>query len=116
MLSKLSSGLGLQAVISFMFGMLGAIIIVTMVQIMHPPESMIATVRITQLVDQFIKEERQKNIPQALLEKEIKQFGNKLEATLKKLAKENNLVIFPKEAVITTVPDVTDQIRENFKV
>jgi hypothetical protein len=115
MLSKLFSGFGLQAVTSFMFGMLGAITIVTIVQLMHASEPMIATVHITQLVDQFIKEERQKNIPQALLEKEIKQFGNKLEATLKKVAKENNLVIFPKEAVMTTVPDVTDRIRESIK-
>ncbi len=111
MLSKFS----LQAVVSFLFGMLGAITIVIIAQLMHTSEPMIATVHITQLVDQFIKEERQKNIPQSLLEKEIKQFGNKLEATLKKVAKENNLVIFPKEAVITTVPDVTDRIRESVR-
>lgn len=101
----------IQATTSFLFGMLGAIVVVIIVQLMHKPEPTIATVHITQLVDQFIKVERQKNIPQPLLEKEIKEFGNNLEATLHQLASKNNLVLLPKEAVISHVPDVTDEIR-----
>lgn len=103
--------LGMQAILSFLFGILGAIVVVIIVQCMHQPEPTIATIHITQLVDQFIKEERQKNIPQSILEKEIKQFGEHLEATLHQLASKHNLVLLPKEAVISHVPDVTDEVR-----
>lgn len=102
---------GMQAAISFLFGMLGAIIVVIIVQCMHKSEPTIATVHLTQLVDQFIKEERKKNISQPVLDKEIKQFGEHLEATLHQLASKHNLILLPKEAVISHVPDVTDEVR-----
>lgn len=102
---------GIQAIISFLFGMLGAIVVVIIVQCMHKPEPTLATVHLTQLVDQFIKEERQKNIPQPMLEKEIKQFGEHLESTLHQLASKHNLVLLPKEAVISHVPDMTAEVR-----
>lgn len=109
--NKLLSNFSLHATTSFLFGMLGAMVVVTIVQLNDKPTPMIATVNITQLVDQFIRDAQQKNIPQGILEKEAKQFGKKLELRLKQLAIQNNLVLFPKEAVISTVPDVSDEIR-----
>ncbi len=113
--NKILSDFSIHAATSLLFGMLGAILVAIIVQFINKPAPIIATVNITQLVDQFIKEEQQKNIPQHILEKETQFFGKKLEFRLKQLAIENNLVLFPREAVISTVPDVTDQVRAFLK-
>ncbi len=109
--NKLLSDFSLHAVTSFLCGMLGAIVVVIIVQLIHKPAPIIATVNITQIVDQFIRDAQQKNIPQNILEKETKQFGEKLEANLKQLAIQNNLVLLPKEAVIAGSVDYTDFVK-----
>ena len=109
--NKLLSDFSVHAATSFLFGMLGAIVVVIIVQLIHKPAPIVATVNITQIVDQFIRDAQQKNIPQNVLEKETKQFGKKLELRLKQLASQNNLVLLPKEAVIAGSLDYTEFVK-----
>jgi len=115
MISKINknilSDFSLHAAIAFLFGMLGAIFVAIILYATYQPAPLIATVNITQLVDQFIRDAQQKNTPQNMLEKETKYFGKKLEISLKQLAGKNNLILLPSEAVISNAPDYTDQIR-----
>lgn len=86
-------------------GMLGGLIILAFFN--NHNSLSIATVNITGLVDRFIKEESQKNLPPDKLKNEVSRFGNQLEQVLKVHAKDTHKVLLPSEAVITGTDDDT---------
>lgn len=95
---------------SFLFGMLGAMLILLVSHLMFDRPKNIATVNITGLVNQFIQQESQKNVPPDRLKQEIKEFGHRLERNLKQLAAQKKLILLPNEAVIAGSHDVTNLI------
>jgi hypothetical protein len=100
---------------SFLFGMLGALVIVIFMNFYISPVPSIGTVNITSLVDSFIKQESQKNVSPDVLKQEVKSFGMMLEKELKKFSKKNHLVLLPVEAVIAGSHDYTNVIRNKMK-
>ena len=88
--------------------MLGAILVLIITHFISQPTKKIVTVNITGIVNQFIKDETHKNLPNETIEKEVKNFGNKLESTMKQYANQHNLVLLPSEAVIAGSTDYTD--------
>jgi len=97
-------------IMSFLFGMLGALVIIFIFSFMQKPFPTIATVNITGIVDRFIKEESHKNLEPNLLKKEVKEFGNKVDFVLSHYSKQNNIIFFPSEAVIAGGKDYTPAI------
>ncbi len=97
---------------SFLFGVLGALLVFIIANFFTPSIPSIGTVNITNLVDRFIKEETIKNLPPDTLKKEVKAFGNHLEKELKAFSAKNHLILLPAEAVIAGSHDYTALIRE----
>lgn len=97
---------------SFLFGMLGALIIFMFMNFYISPTPSIGTVNITSLVDRFIKQESQKNLSPDVLKQEVKTFGMTLEKALQIFSKQNHLVLLPAEAVIAGSHDYTALIRQ----
>jgi hypothetical protein len=95
---------------SFLLGMLGALIIVLIMQCFTQSPKVVATVDVTQITQNFIKEMRSKSLSQEALKSETKLFGKQLEKTIKQFAKKNNLVLMPAEAVIAGGQDYTSYI------
>ncbi len=92
---------------SFIFGMLGALFISFILQVFEKPKNHIATVNVTKLVNQFVKETTKKNPSQDVLKKEVSKYGANLESTLKYIAKQESVILLPSEAVIAGAPDYT---------
>lgn len=100
---------------SFLFGMLGALIIFMLVHCMEKPNHKLGTVNITGIVDHFIKIESEKSISPDTLKKEVKQFGVALDQELHAFSKENSIVLMPSEAVIAGTPDYTSTVSERLQ-
>lgn len=96
---------------SFLFGMLGALVVFMLMNAFISPVQSIGTVNITSLVDRFIKEETQKNLPPDTLKQEVKAFGMNLEKELTVFSKQNHLILLPTEAVIAGSQDYTQLIK-----
>lgn len=96
----------------YLSGLLGALTVFAVVHYYDAKPSKVATVNITALVDQFIKQEAKKNLPQEVLKSEVKAFGKTLEMELQKFSKNHNLVLLPSEAVISGSKDYTVIVRE----
>ncbi|HZW61152.1 MAG TPA: TrbI F-type domain-containing protein [Candidatus Babeliales bacterium] len=97
---------------SFLFGVLGALMVFIVANFFVSPKPSIGTVNITSLVDRFIKEETIKNLPPETLKQEVKAFGRNLEKELKAFSAKNHLILLPTEAVIAGTHDYTALIRE----
>jgi hypothetical protein len=97
---------------SFLFGVLGALLVCIFANYFHSPALSIGTVNITNLVDSFIKEESAKNLSPDLLKKEVSTFGKHLEKELNALSAHNHLVLLPTEAVVAGSHDYTSLIRQ----
>lgn len=108
---KLNNQIFYQYLFAFLCGMLGCLLVLFITSSIRPT-ARVATVNITVLVDQFIKNTSQKGLPDTELQNEVKQFGMKLDQTIKKLSQENNLVILPKEAVVSGATDYTKVISD----
>lgn len=100
---------------SFLFGMLGALIIFMIIHLYKNQDIQVGTVNITGMVDRFIKQEAQKNIQPDILKKEVKQYGVHLNKELQSFSKEKNLVLFPSEAVIAGSRDYTSIINQRMQ-
>jgi hypothetical protein len=99
----------------YLSGLLGAL---TVYAIMHYYDSKpykIGTVNITSMVDQFVKQETNKNLTPEILKKEVSQFGKTLERELKIFSSKNQLVLFPNEAVIAGGQDYTPIVRDRME-
>lgn len=96
----------------YLSGLLGALTVFAVVYYHDAKPSKVATVNITAMVDQFIKQEAKKNLPQEVLKSEVKTFGKALEKELQELSKKHHLVLLPSEAVIAGSKDYTVIVRE----
>ncbi|MHB1948906.1 MAG: TrbI F-type domain-containing protein [Gammaproteobacteria bacterium] len=101
---------------SFMFGMLGALFIFMIVHIVDKDRIQIGTVNITGIVDQFIKQESEKNLQPDILKKEVKHFGSNLNKQLQEISKEKNIILMPSEAIIAGSRDFTSLIYQRLQM
>lgn len=92
---------------SFLSGILGALMVFIIMNVFTAPKISIGTINITGLIDQFIKQEGQKNVSPEVLQQEVKTFGMKLEKELKAFSKQNHLILLPSEAVVSGSEDYT---------
>jgi hypothetical protein len=106
-LKKCQAQLSSATISSFLFGMLGAAIVLIFSHLISPKQEKIATINITKIVDEFIKEENSKHLEPDLMKQEVKKFGQQLESNLKTFAKRNHLILLPNEAVIAGSEDYT---------
>ena len=107
MITKWLSGFNFNHAYAFLFGLLGAMVIIFLTHMMAPKERQIATVNITQIIKQFTQAEAKKMMTDETLKRETKAFGRHLEETLKKFAETHHLILVPTEAVIAGCEDVT---------
>lgn len=96
---------------SFLFGIVGSITIYFFTHFMFSDPVKVGTVNITSLVDRFIKHEAQKNLSKDELQKEVKTFSFLLNQKLNEFSKVKNIVLLPREAVLTGAPDYTNVIQ-----
>ena len=114
--SKCNNLFSINHAYSFLFGMLGSMVIFTIFYIYAPRHQNIAVVNVTAIVNDFIKNESKLNKSQEELTKETKQFGVTLEKTLKQFSKENNLLLMPSEAVFAGSQDYTSVIKNKIRI
>lgn len=114
-LSKGNSLFSINHAYSFLFGMLGSMLIFTMFYIYAPRPQKIAVVNVTAIVREFVQKETKLNKSQDDVTKETKQFGVTLEKTLKQFSKENNLLLMPSEAVFAGSQDYTFIIKNKIQ-
>jgi len=107
MIKKFNDIITIQNSRAFLFGMLGAAIIFLVAHMVEKPHPILGTVNITAMIDQFIKQETQKNLPSELLRKEVRTYGINLNKELQEFSKKNNMVLLPSEAVISGTEDYT---------
>jgi len=100
-----------NAAYAFLFGMLGALVVLTLVHFFMLPRITFAKVNVTAIVDQFIQQESAKHLSEIDLKSEVQWFGKQLEKNLQQIAKKNHLVLLPSEAVIAGVSDYTAVIQ-----
>lgn len=95
---------------TFLSGMLGALIVLFIMEWVTPEQKMLATVDITRLTQNFIKKEQEKNISQEIIKQEAILFGTQLEKSLKLFAEKHHLILLPREAVMAGSQDYTSVI------
>jgi hypothetical protein len=91
----------------YLSGFLGALTIMVTFHLFVDKPNKIGTVNITGIVDQFVKQESNKNVPPDKLKKEVKAFGRQLETDLTKFSKRYHVVLMPSEAIIAGSEDYT---------
>jgi hypothetical protein len=101
----------LQYSYAFLFGMLGAIMVFLMTHFLISPKPQLATINVTLIVDEFMKQKTGKNLSEDALKNESHLFGKKLEANLYQLAIEKHIILLPSEAVIAGAPDYTSYLK-----
>lgn len=79
------------------------------------PDEKVATVDVTGLVNQFVKAELASHKPKDAMEQDVKHFSHTLETALKEMAEQKQVVILPKEAVITGAIDLTPKINQTLQ-
>lgn len=95
------------------FGMAGALFIHLI--LMHKTPRAIATVNIIGLEDSFVREIENLHLNPAEMEKKVMSFANTLNKTVIEIAKQKNVVLLPREAVIAGSPDFTEEIASQVK-
>lgn len=114
-LNKRNSLLSINNAYSFLFGMLGSMVIFSIFYYLSVPPPRIAVVNITAIVKDFVNKESKQNKQQDVLTKDVKQFGLYLEKTLKMVAKNNNVILMPSEAIIAGSQDYTFIIKKKIQ-
>lgn len=100
---------------SFLFGMLGSMLIITLFYYMSPVPQKLAVVNATAIVKEFVKKEIEQNKSQDTLTNETKKFGASLEQASREIAEENNLILMPSEAIIAGSQDYTAAVKIRIK-
>lgn len=99
----------------FLTSLLGALLIVVIFEwtANHPRE--LATVDITALTSNFTNEIKLQKLSEEELKNKITSFGVNLEKEIQKLSEDNQLILLPKEAVISGAPDYTEYLSAKLK-
>ena len=98
-----------QLFFQLLIGMLGATIVLLFFHVVEPPRQ-IVTVDVTGLINHFVKQEAGAKLPVEQLRKQVNAFGQALDTTLKTLARDHQLILLPKEAVIAGAKDITQDV------
>ena len=109
---KIASFFTFNHAYSFLFGMCGAMLVLFITTEMRPVSKQIATVNITKIIKQFTNEEAKKTLSDEVLKQETSAFGKRLEQTVKQFSHDQNLILFPTEAVISGCEDYTQVIMQ----
>lgn len=108
---KYFSSVLLEKGLPLLYGAFGAVITVLLLELIITPQKQLVTVDITKITTNFIREERlKKNMNNEELKNEIVNFGATLQKTLQRFATQNNVILMPREAIISGVPDYTAYI------
>lgn len=99
------------AIVQFCWGLLGAAVLMFIFHLIEQPQR-IATVDVTTLINEFVKTESVKTLTPTQLKQQTEVFGRTLDNTLKALARDQQLVIFPKEAVVSGARDMTPYVAQ----
>jgi hypothetical protein len=112
--SSLKSWIFSDAASQFVMGMLGALVVLMIVNFVPPFEKpRIATVDITGIANRFVTQEAKQNLPADILKKRVNAFGQALEKSVNQVAKQNSLILVPKEAVMAGAKDVTELVEKD---
>ena len=109
MLSTFNFQLGRYSLLSVLMGMCGAAIVLLLFHVLEPPQR-VATVDVTGIITRFVKKEANSPLSKSEIEKKVNVFGQTLDNTLKTMARNQQLILLPKEAVIAGTQDVTREI------
>ena len=80
-----------------------------------PVNTPLATVDITGIIHQFVKMESTQSDSPAQHQERIHAFSAQLESTLQTVAKENHVILVPKEAVIAGGIDLTPEVSKRLE-
>lgn len=101
-----------RLLLQLLMGMLGAALFLSLSWSFYlrnqPPQ--IATVDVTSMIQRFVETMADARLPKNQLQKRVNDFGQVLENTLKAVAEDKQLVLLPKEAVISGVKDISDEV------
>lgn len=75
----------------------------------------IAIINITGIVNQFAKAEGETKRPSEQVKQRAHAFGTKLEKTVRDIARQENLVVFPSEALLHGGIDITEKVKNRLK-
>jgi len=95
---------------SFIFGLIAAMAVFIISQQLQIKPKQIATVNLTTIIKQYTQAEAKKQLSDTQLKNETNRFGKQLEATLKQLSRDRQLVLLPSEAVIAGCEDYTQVV------
>ncbi len=80
-----------------------------------PVKNQLAIVDITSIIHQFVKVESAQSNSPAQHQERIHAFSVRLESTLQTVAKENHVILVPKEAVISGGIDLTSEVSKHLE-
>jgi hypothetical protein len=114
LLETLKSWIFSDTASQLLMGMLGALIILVIVDFAKPFEPpRIATVDITGIANRFVAQEAKQNLPANILKQRVNAFGQALESSVDLVAKQKKLVLMPKEAVMAGAKDITGVVEKD---
>ncbi|HVV69607.1 MAG TPA: TrbI F-type domain-containing protein [Gammaproteobacteria bacterium] len=104
----------LDFITQLLIGMLGAAILFIFFHL-EVPAKPIVTVDVSGMINRFIKSETAVKLPPEKMQKQVQAFGNTLENTLHTFARQKQVILLPKEAVIAGTKDVSLEIESRLK-
>jgi hypothetical protein len=113
--NRVRNGFNYDYAYSLLFGMLGTIIVLMSLKLIQPESKQMVSVDIIKIINEFSVEEAHRNISDDIRKKHVKDFGQKLEMTMKTLAGTQHLIILPAEAVFAGCKDYTDIVIHQLK-
>lgn len=96
----------------FLFGLMLGVCLTIGVGHFFPAQPNLAVANVTGLLDQFVKAEIQKKQTPEQIKERSQVFGKNLEITMRDIAKTENLIVFPSEAIIHGARDITPLIQQ----
>lgn len=102
--------------LSFLSGVLGAILIVAMDFAGQAPPLRLGVVNIQDILERHVKKYAARNLTKAQQQEAAANFSQSLEFEIRKLAKEENLHLLVAPAVLSDAPDYTGYIEQQLQV
>ena len=92
-----------------LIGMLGSTLVLLFFHLLEPPRQ-IVTVDVTSIITRFVKMEAESKLPKPQLQQQVNTFGEALDHTLKTIARDQQLILLPKEAVMAGARDISREV------
>lgn len=103
----------MQYVVAFLCGLAGAIIFTFGYNKLY--HQSIGIVRIDQIISEHVQEIGKSELPKEELDDRAKRFGAALEDAISSVSSEYKVTLLVAPAVVTTMPDYTNSVRELIK-